>query len=123
MSTSTKPQSAPRPGATAPTWETVVQLMESRAAYAGGDYARGWWLLAEDGRQRDADGAAKYSVRHQHDNGRDHAVDGYQEHLDACCYWWAEWQATQNVDALELFTSSLNLAHRSRLYLFRRDGR
>jgi len=39
---------------------------------------------------RDVEGRRKYGVAHQHDNGRDHLVDAYQEALDLCCYLRAE---------------------------------
>lgn len=49
-----------------------------------------WELVVDDMRERDEIGASKYGVRHQHDNGRDHLVDAYQEALDLCCYLRAE---------------------------------
>jgi hypothetical protein len=49
-----------------------------------------WALVVQDMKARDAMGGAKYGVRHQHDNGRDHLIDLYQELLDGCCYVRAE---------------------------------
>lgn len=49
-----------------------------------------WQLVVDDMWERDEMGARKYGVRHQHDNGRDHLVDGYQEVLDLACYMRAE---------------------------------
>lgn len=45
-----------------------------------------WELVIEDMKRRDAEGARKYGVRLQHDNGRDHLVDAYQEALDLAVY-------------------------------------
>lgn len=49
-----------------------------------------WSLVMADMLERDATGAAKYGIRHQHDNGRDHLVDAYQEALDLALYLRAE---------------------------------
>lgn len=49
-----------------------------------------WSLVMADMLERDAAGAAKYGIRHQHDNGRDHLVDAYQEALDLALYLRAE---------------------------------
>lgn len=49
-----------------------------------------WDLVIEDIRDRDRIGARKYGVRHQHDNGRDHLIDAYQEALDLVVYLRAE---------------------------------
>ena len=62
------PQPSPVRGAAPPTWELVVADM---------------WA-------RDAAGAEKYGTRLQHDNGRDHLVDAYQEALDLVVYLRAE---------------------------------
>lgn len=45
-----------------------------------------WDLVAEDMRQRDAAGLAKYGTRLQPGNGRDALVDAYQEALDLVVY-------------------------------------
>lgn len=49
-----------------------------------------WDLVMVDMRCRDKMGAAKYGVRHQWDNGRDHLVDSLQESYDLVCYLRAE---------------------------------
>ncbi len=49
-----------------------------------------WQLVIDDMNERDEMGARKYGCRHQHDNGRDHLVDAYQEALDLCVYLRAE---------------------------------
>lgn len=49
-----------------------------------------WDLVVADMKARDATGASKYGVRHQHDNGRDHLVDAYEEALDLAVYLRAE---------------------------------
>lgn len=103
-----------------------MAYMQARGATASGDAAEAWALLAEDGARRDADGRAKYGVSHQADNGRDHAVDAYQELLDACCYWAAEagYSATgDGAEAFAVYEAVVALAHWARLYLLRRDGR
>jgi len=55
-----------------------------------GDARETWELVIADMRERDAAGARKYGVRHQHDNGRDHLIDAYQEALDLVVYLRAE---------------------------------
>jgi hypothetical protein len=47
-------------------------------------------LVLLDLGRRKAMGIAKYGMPHQHDNGRDHLVDAYQEALDLCVYLRAE---------------------------------
>lgn len=47
-------------------------------------------LVAADMFERHAAGLNKYGVAHQHDNGRDHLIDAYQEALDLCIYLRAE---------------------------------
>lgn len=47
-------------------------------------------LVAADLVERKAFGVAKYGTPHQHDNGRDHLVDAYQEVLDLAVYLRAE---------------------------------
>ena len=49
-----------------------------------------WDLVVADMKERDRFGADKYGVQHQHDNGRDHLVDAYQELLDLTMYLRAE---------------------------------
>jgi hypothetical protein len=68
MSDHLQPQQPPRPGVGVETWKLVIADMN----------------------ERDAMGARKYGVRHQHDNGRDHLIDAYQEALDLACYLRAE---------------------------------
>lgn len=62
------PEPPPKVGVATPTWELVMRDMA----------------------ERDRTGEAKYGVRHQHDNGRDHLVDAYQECLDQALYLRAE---------------------------------
>ncbi len=47
-------------------------------------------LVQADLVARKAFGVAKYGVAHQHDNGRDHLQDVYEELLDAAIYVRAE---------------------------------
>lgn len=88
-----KPQPPPVRGAANPTWRRVVSDCTNLARNAGVEgectAASVWRLLAEDGKARDAFGAEKYGTRHQHDNGRDHARDAYQEALDGMMYAYA----------------------------------
>lgn len=49
-----------------------------------------WELVVEDMKTRDKAGKRKYGVRHQHDNGRDHLQDAYEEALDLAVYLKAE---------------------------------
>jgi hypothetical protein len=67
-----------------------VSLNEEQTPPAQGLAAPTWRLVVEDMHERDRMGELKYGVRHQHDNGRDHLVDLYQELLDATCYVRAE---------------------------------
>lgn len=119
-----KPQPAPAPGAATPTWEHVVEdCRDMHFSRESDDDARVWLLLAEDGAARDAFGAGKYGTRHQHDNGRNHAVDAYQEAMDGALYWRAEHLKTQSTAALNLYWQALRLAFDARAYLLTRDGR
>jgi hypothetical protein len=47
-------------------------------------------LVLTDLRERKAMGIRKYGVAHQHDNGRDHLLDAYEEALDLAVYLRAE---------------------------------
>lgn len=116
MSEYVKELPPPKPGLALPTWAGVCAWMrDSRDPV--------WHLVAADGEAKSAAGEAKYGVAHQHDNGRDHAVDAYQEHLDSCCYWWAEYQRTRSGEAYALFSAAAELTRRCRAYLLARDGR
>ena len=89
-----KPQPPPVRGTAKPTWRRVVSdcsnLSQSAREAGAEGRAAVWRLLAEEGKARDAFGAEKYGTRHQHDNGRDHARDAYQEALDGMTYAYAE---------------------------------
>jgi hypothetical protein len=118
------PQPAPMPGNAEPTWACVVREVETVALVAPAEERPVWELLAADGRARDAFGAAKYGVRHQRDNGRDHAVDVYQEALDGMMYAHAEWNKSGRADdAHELYVLATAFAFMCRQYLLKRDGR
>lgn len=73
------PQPPPKPGSASATWNLVILDM----------------------RERDAMGAVKYGIRHQHDNGRDHLIDAYQECLDQALYLRAEIERRKGVGDLE----------------------
>lgn len=123
-----KPQPPPVRGTAKPTWETVVENCFALAGHARREgkcsAADVWRLLAGDGEARDAFGAEKYGTRHQHDNGRDHARDAYQEALDGMMYAYAECERVHfTPSALELYEESRALAFRWRRYLLERDGR
>lgn len=49
-----------------------------------------WNLVMQDMRDRNFAGIAKYGMAHQHDNGRDHLLDAYEECLDMAVYLRAE---------------------------------
>lgn len=116
------PQPPPKPGEARPTWELVVEKCRENAQTEHEAEAEVWRLLAEDGQARDAFGAAKYGVRHQHDNGRDHAVDAYQEALDGAMYWEAEARETGNYLPKLMAEAALEFAYKCRAYLLRRYG-
>jgi hypothetical protein len=78
----------PRLPDTAPTGTPAVT--DPQPAPLTGQARATWDLVVADMQARDAGGAAKYGVRHQHDNGRDHLVDAYQELLDGAVYLRAE---------------------------------
>lgn len=123
-----KPQPPPVRGAAKPTWPEVVKdcasLSETGMRFGKQTHADVWALLAEDGKACDAFGAEKYGTRHQHDNGRDHARDAYQEALDGMMYAYAECERVHFTPAaLELYEESRALAFRWRRYLLERDGR
>lgn len=123
-----KPQPPPVRGNAEPTWAQVVTdcyaLARSVSAQGKCSASDVWKLLAEDGKARDDFGAEKYDTRHQHDNGRDHARDAYQEALDGMMYAYAECERVRFTPAaLELYEESRALAFRWRRYLLERDGR
>lgn len=111
-----EPQPPPLRGAAESSWAGVVGWMRDTRDPL-------WHLVATDGEEKARVGGLKYGTAHQHDNGRDHAVDAYQEHLDSCCYWWAEYQKTKSGEAYALFSAAAELAKRCRAYLLARDGR
>lgn len=47
-------------------------------------------MVIEDMLERKQIGLDRYGTVLQHDNGRDHVIDSYQEALDLCCYLRAE---------------------------------
>lgn len=60
-------------------------------------------MVVEDMLAKYDAGAVKYGTQHQHDNGRDHMVDAYQEILDAACYLRAEIEKRKRTtDTLDL---------------------
>lgn len=123
MSDYVKPQPAPQPGTAQPSWDLVIADLNHQCAKGIVATRDIWRLVAEDAMARDTFGAAKYGTRHQHDNGRDHAVDAYQEALDGAMYWRAEWEHTQDDFARALYDSALYHAMHCRDYLYRRDGK
>jgi len=60
-----------------------------------------WQLVVEDMLKRDVQGEQKYARRHQHDNGRDHLIDAYQEVLDLACYLRAEIEKRRTAQAVQ----------------------
>ncbi|GEL75198.1 hypothetical protein [Myxococcus virescens] len=130
MSDHLAPQPPPVEGKARPTWECVTDELRRRAGETTGEESRVWALMEVDGHARDAFGEGKYGRRHQADNGRDHACDAYQEHMDGSMYWRAEADVahltgdeSRATEAWALYQDSLRLAHRARLYLLRRDGK
>lgn len=114
ISAQNAPQPPPKPGTARPTWDLVVADLDERAATLQ--------LLRADAVERDLIGAAKYGVRHQHDNGRDHLVDAYQENLDQGLYLRAEIERRKVLtDALELSRTMLDVAARTLGRLTRQD--
>lgn len=81
-----EPQPTPKPGTSRPTSHLVVEDMLAKY---------------------DA-GAVKYGTQHQHDNGRDHLIDGYQEVLDLACYLRAEIEKRNCVPFIDIGGSGLN---------------
>lgn len=54
-------------------------------------------LVMVDLLERKRLGIAHYGMPHQHDNGRDHLVDAYEELLDAAIYLRAEIERRRGV--------------------------
>jgi hypothetical protein len=75
-----------------------------------------WDLVLADIRERDATGAKKYGVRHQHDNGRNHLVDLYQELLDAVVYVRAELEERRTASAPDLVEVARTQAAAANVY-------
>jgi hypothetical protein len=67
-----------------------MSLNEPQPAPSAGQAVPTWQLVIADMNERDQWGARKYGTRHQHDNGRDHLVDAYQEALDLALYLRSE---------------------------------
>ncbi len=63
-----RPQPAPRKGKARPTVDLVLADLKERKTF----------------------GRIKYGMAHQHDNGRNHLLDAYEEALDLCVYLRAE---------------------------------
>lgn len=123
-----KPEPPPTQGTGGAVWEQVVTDCATLARHADveGRHSRAdvWRLLVEDGQARDAQGRERFGVPLQHDNGRDHARDAYQEALDGMVYAYAECERVRFTPAaLELYEESRALAFRWRRYLLERDGR
>lgn len=124
------PQPPPVEGKARPTWDSIAAEMKARCGETTGEDAIVWGHLYSDTKLRDLEGRRKYGRPHQADNGRDHGADAYQEALDGVCYWRAEADVahltgdeSRATEAWALYQDSLRLAHRARLYLWRRDGR
>lgn len=81
MSDLVEPQPLPVKGSAPATWDLVIADVEKYTFYF-----ENVDRVVADMRARDDFGAKKYGVRHQHDDGRDHLVDAYQELLDAALY-------------------------------------
>jgi hypothetical protein len=114
------PQPPPKPGGV-PVWPLLIGEIER------GNVGRHAALIAQDMRERDAAGRAKYGMPLTADNGRDHLVDAYQEALDCAVYLRALLDTTCLPDspaAVErLMCHALALVHGLRDALFVRDGR
>jgi hypothetical protein len=52
-------------------------------------------LVMADFKLRKKAGKKKYGVAHQHDNGRNHLLDLYEELMDACVYIRAQLEKTK----------------------------
>lgn len=124
MSDYTNPQPPPKEGTAIPTWFDVARHIEQMALGGG----KCWDLLLHDAGQMDAHYGAKHGMRHRPDNGRDHAADGYQMLLEACCFWRAEAEGQSREpmsgpNPWDIFASTVRLAYAARRYLYERDGK
>ncbi len=124
MSDYVTPQPPPKNEDGQSVWALVIKDIDDKVARTGANQDRTtWWQLGLDARQRNADGIRKHGVPLTVSNGRDAAVDGYQEALDATVYWRQEYERTQDQHAQALYDASLHLALASRRYLHERDGK
>lgn len=120
MSTeNTKPQPQPVNADDRAVWPLVIADVENLHEHREGLRA----AVLEDMQARDSEGRSKYGVPLVASNGRDHAVDAYQEALDGSAYWRAEYEKTGSTTALNLYHDALNHAWNCRAYLLERDGR
>ena len=122
MSRHTTPQPKPKNATDRAVWPLVV-LDVAEAAVLSDVPLAVERAITVDMLVRDAMGREKYGVPLVSDNGRDHAVDAYQEALDGCAYWKAEVLRMNSDDARTLYRSALEHALGCRRYLLERDGR
>lgn len=76
------PEPAPKPTDEIPVWQWVIE----NADVLGDVASIGARKMLADMAERDRQGRAKYGTPLQASNGRDHAVDAYQEALDLVVY-------------------------------------
>lgn len=91
------PQPPSKPGKATPTHTLLrarlERLHEGHLAQHRPAQAEVVSMVMADLAERDAHGTQKYGTTHQHDNGRDHTIDAYQELMDAIVYLEAQVQA------------------------------
>lgn len=125
MTEYTKPQPPPEASDSPPMWPLVAADFARYADAPGiSEESRiACRAMVEDAMHRDAFGREKHGTPLTRDNGRDAAVDAYQEALDGCVYWRQEYERTKDQEVVSLYGDATTLAVRARRYLLRRDGK
>lgn len=141
MSTPIVDQPPPIPTTTRPTWEVVIESVEKARERSAPDLDPVIRLLIKNGtptthdlmisdmRERHRIGIERYGAPLQHDNGRDHLVDAYQELLDAVVYLASDllqrgMTLDRDPDAVAIaFHTTRNQALQLRAVIVQRTGR
>lgn len=124
-----EPQPTPAQSSARPIWPVVIDETEKLGSTGtvprAGNVPGIMPLLLADMRARDEQGFAKYKVRLQAENGRDHLADAYQEALDESVHLRTAIEKDGAGVSWELWAAyhdAVRMAFRIRTLLARRDG-
>ncbi len=121
-----RPEPPPTASSAPATWDLVMADMAARDPEPGLKVA-----ILRDMDSRDQQGEAKYGVRLQASNGRDHLVDAYQEALDLAVYLRNEmeergitlfkWSSSDDFEVRSAYEAALGEITRIRRVIMRRQ--